>query len=103
VRDGEIFIRTTKNGKNVKLPVHADLQAALDVLPLPHAADGPDCPFFFWSGRGDRRTFVRDVTRTMSTVFKALAWRAPARTDSGIRWRLKFWRWAEPSKKRRTS
>ena len=71
VRDGEIFIRTTKNGKPVKLPVHADLQTALDVLPLPHAADGPDCPFFFWSGHGDRRTFVRDVTRTMSTVFKA--------------------------------
>ncbi len=43
VRDGEIFIRTTKNGKSVKLPVHTDLQLALDVLP--HAADGPDCPF----------------------------------------------------------
>ena len=71
VRDGEIFIRTTKNGKAVKLPVHSDLQAALDMLPVPRGADGPDCPYFFWSGRGDRRTFVRDVTRTMSTVFKA--------------------------------
>ncbi len=30
VRDGEIFIRTTKNGKPVKLPVHANLQVALE-------------------------------------------------------------------------
>jgi len=71
VRDGEIFIRTTKNGKPVKLPVHADLQAALEVLPLPRGADGLDCPYFFWSGNGDRQTFVRDVTRTLATVFKA--------------------------------
>ncbi len=47
-----------------------DLQAALDILPLPREAD-PDCPFFFWSGHGFRQTFVRDVTRTLSTVFKA--------------------------------
>ncbi len=71
VRDGEIFIRTTKNGKPVKLPVHANLQAALESLPVPRGADGADCPYFFWSGKGDRQTFVRDVTRTMSTVFKA--------------------------------
>jgi integrase len=70
IRDGEIFIRTTKNGKPVKLPVHADLQAALDTLPAPRGAD-PDCPNFFWNGHGSRRTFVRNVTRTMTTVFKA--------------------------------
>jgi site-specific recombinase XerC len=46
-------------------------QAALDVLPLPRGADGPECPYFFWSGHGDRQTFVRDVTRTLSAVFKA--------------------------------
>jgi site-specific recombinase XerD len=67
----QIIVRTTKNGKEVKLPVPADLQAALEILPVPHGADGPECPYFFWSGHGDRRTFVRDVTRTMSTVFKA--------------------------------
>ncbi len=38
---------------------------------MPRGADGADCPYFFWSGKGDRQTFVRDVTRTMSTVFKA--------------------------------
>ena len=39
IRDGEIFVRTTKNGKAVRLPVHADLQAALDILPLPRGSD----------------------------------------------------------------
>src|SRR5215475_6874695 len=43
----------------------------LEVLPLPRGADGLDCPYFFWSGNGDRQTFVRDVTRTLATVFKA--------------------------------
>jgi len=38
IRDGEIFIRTTKNGKTVKLPVHPELQAALDILPIRRAS-----------------------------------------------------------------
>ena len=33
VRNGEIFLRTAKNGKPVKLPVHPDLSAALDLVP----------------------------------------------------------------------
>jgi integrase len=35
VKDREIFVPTTKNGKAVRLPIHRDLQAALDVLPVP--------------------------------------------------------------------
>jgi len=72
VRDGEIFVRTTKNGKPVRLPVHADLQAALDCLPLPRGARGAaDCPYFFWSGNGSRLAAIRDVTRTIAWAFKA--------------------------------
>ncbi len=71
VRNGEIFLRTEKNGKPVKLPVHPDLQAALDILPIPRGADGPDCPYFFWSGHGSMRSVVRDVTRTVAAVYKA--------------------------------
>jgi site-specific recombinase XerD len=71
IRDSEIFVRTTKNGKAVRLPVHPDLKAALDILPVPRDAEGPDCRYFFWSGHGSQRAFVRDVTRTMATVYQA--------------------------------
>ena len=71
IRHGEILIRTAKNGKPVKLPVHPDLQAALDVLPVPRGAASPDCPYFFWSGNGDPRAAKRDVSRTMQTVYQA--------------------------------
>jgi len=46
VRNGEIFVRTTKNGKPVRLPVHAGLQAALDILPTPRgAANADECRY----------------------------------------------------------
>jgi len=68
IRGDEIFVRTTKNGKPVRLPVHHDLKAALAVLPLPREADGPECPYFFWSGHGSPRAFIRDATRTLARV-----------------------------------
>src|SRR5262249_428917 len=71
IRNGEIFIRTTKNGKSVRLPVHPDLQAGVDLVTLRRGADGPDCKYFFWSAHGSRRTFVRDITRTMATVYES--------------------------------
>ena len=70
IRNGEIFVRTTKNGKPVRLPVHPDLNTALEVLPVPREAHGPECLYFFWSGNGSAETFVRDVKRTLSAVFR---------------------------------
>ena len=70
VRNGEILVRTTKNGKAVRLPLHPDLQAALDFLPMPRAG-GTDCPYFFWSGNGTKSAMVRDVIRTVSAAYKA--------------------------------
>ena len=57
IRDGEIFIRTAKNGKPVKLPLHPELEAALNVLPEPRNAE-EGCPYFFWSGKGTERTAI---------------------------------------------
>ncbi|MGA7239357.1 MAG: tyrosine-type recombinase/integrase [Bryobacteraceae bacterium] len=71
IRNGEIFIRAIKNGKAVKLPVPPELQAALDVLPLPRGASGSECPYFFWSGNGAELTVTRDAKRTMETVYEA--------------------------------
>jgi hypothetical protein len=45
MRRGEIYRRTTKNGKPIKLPVHADLQAALDILPYRGARPGRTARF----------------------------------------------------------
>jgi site-specific recombinase XerD len=69
IRSNEIYLRTMKNGKVVKLPVPDELRAALAVLPEPLGAR--DSKYFFWSGNGTERSMVRDATRTMATVFKA--------------------------------
>jgi integrase len=58
-----------KNGKVVKLPVHPDLQDALDSLPEPKGSRG-ESKYFFWSGNGTVRSMVRDAARTMAAVFK---------------------------------
>jgi site-specific recombinase XerD len=70
IQHGEIFVRTTKNGKQVRLPLHSDLQAALAVLPLPREADGPDCPYLFWSGHGSRQAFITVAGRSVAAVFE---------------------------------
>ncbi|MDE3160717.1 MAG: tyrosine-type recombinase/integrase, partial [Acidobacteriota bacterium] len=99
IRDGQIFLRTAKNGKPVRLPVHADLQAALEVLPLPRGADSSNWPYFFWSGHGSRETFIRNVKRTLVAVFRISGVPGACPHRFAIRWRRRFWRWAEPSKR----
>ena len=72
VRNGEIFVRTTKNGKPVRLPVHAALQAALDILPIPRGAgNDAECRYFFWSGNGGTQAAIRDARRTLEAVYAA--------------------------------
>jgi site-specific recombinase XerD len=46
IRRGEIYLRTLKNGKVVKLPLRPELQAALDALPEPIGARGESKYFF---------------------------------------------------------
>ncbi len=71
IRNGEIYLRTLKSGKVVKLPVHPELQRALDQVPIPRAAaDGGSSRYYFWSGNGTTRAAIRDATRTLGAVFK---------------------------------
>jgi integrase len=64
-----INVRTMKSGKVVWLPVHPELQAALETLPAPRgAADGK---YFFWTGNGSPDSMVRCAERTLSAVFRA--------------------------------
>jgi site-specific recombinase XerD len=67
VRDGEINVRTMKSGQCVWLPVHSELQAGLDNLPIPRQA--PDAKYFFWSGNGTKDSMVRSAERTLTAVF----------------------------------
>jgi site-specific recombinase XerD len=71
VRNGEIFVRTTKNGKPVRLPVPPDLQAILDILPLPRGTDDPNCPYFFWSGKSRKLSVISAAKRTLGVVYAA--------------------------------
>jgi integrase len=68
--NGRGLVGTTTNGKPVRLPVHPDLRAALDVLPAPREADGPECRYLFWSGHGSAESFIRDAKRTLRAVFR---------------------------------
>jgi integrase len=70
IRGSEIYLRTMKNGKVVKLPVPPELRAALEILPEPMGTIG-ESQYFFWSGNGTVRSMTRDATRTMAAVFKA--------------------------------
>jgi len=70
IRGGYLEIRTEKNGEPVRLPVPAELAAALDALPLPKGAP-PDCPYYFWNGAGSVRALKNDGHRMLDAVFKA--------------------------------
>jgi integrase len=69
VRDDRIFLYTMKNGKPVFLPIPAFLREALDSLPTPKGTEEKS-RYFFWSGNGTSRAFIRGVTRTLARVFE---------------------------------
>ena len=68
VQGGQVNVRTMKTGQCVWLPVHPELQAALDILPAPR---GGDAGYFFWSGNGAGESMVRAAERTLTAVFAA--------------------------------
>jgi len=67
---GRIHLYTEKQGQPVRLPVPAELQSALNLLPAPPRA-ATDCRYFFWNGACNSRTITRTVTRILESVFKA--------------------------------
>lgn len=68
VRQDRIYLYTMKNGKPVFLPMPPVLRKALDTLPTPKETKG-ESKYFFWSGNGTTRAFIRGVTRTLARVF----------------------------------
>ncbi len=73
IQDGFITVRTHKNGKPVKLPVHPDISESLP------SGFGE---YFFWSGEGNPKSCVGDWQRTLRRLdaiagvhVHALRWR----------------------------
>ena len=69
VRNDCIYLHTMKNGKPIFLPIPSILCDVLDALPEPKGTKG-ESKYFFWSGNGTTRAFIRGVTRTLARVFQ---------------------------------
>jgi site-specific recombinase XerD len=69
IKDGLVHLHTQKTGGTVLLPLPAELQQALDSLPLPNGAK-PGCPYFFWNGLSLKRHLVTKAHRTLYAVFE---------------------------------
>jgi len=81
VSRAEIFIRATKNGKSVRLPVPPELQVTLGALQLPRGG-APDCPYFFWTGNGLTSAVTGSAKRTMDAVYAASGVEGACNLDS---------------------
>jgi integrase/recombinase XerD len=57
IADGYITLRTHKNGKPVRLPVHQEIDTSLSKLPT-------HTEYIFWSGEGNPKSCVGDWQRT---------------------------------------
>lgn len=69
VTGGEIRLRAVKNGKAIWHELYPEVKQALDVLPLPKGASA-DCPYFFWTGLGDRDGHIKRVDESLQKVFR---------------------------------
>ena len=69
VKDGQIMVRAMKNGQLLWLPLYSEVWHALECLPMPKDAK-PDCPYFFWSGNGDKESIVKQIERTLLRMFE---------------------------------
>lgn len=64
----EIFHHAVKNDEPLWMPLYQHVKEALDLVPLPRGA-AADCPYYFWSGEGEREYQVVKVERTLKQVF----------------------------------
>ena len=67
--DGQITIRTTKNGKRVSIPLHPEAREALEKIKNGNR-------FYFWSGEGTVKSAVSAWERTMKRLYRICGFRA---------------------------
>jgi integrase/recombinase XerD len=63
LKDGHITLRTAKNGKRVMIPVHPEIENAIEEMK-------PQGEYFFWSGEGKPKSAVSDWQRTLLRLSK---------------------------------
>jgi len=68
VSGNQIFLHALKNGAAIWLPLYREVKQALDRLPIPQGAT-QDCPYYFWTGLGERDGHVKTIDRTLKAVF----------------------------------
>jgi integrase len=61
VKDGQIILRTQKNGKRVSIPLHADTEAALEKIDKGNH-------YYFWSGEGTIKSALAAWSRTLKRL-----------------------------------
>jgi len=69
VKGAEISLRAVKNGRSLWHELYPVVRQALETLPLPNGASA-DCPYFFWTGLGDRDGHIKRVDRTLQAVYR---------------------------------
>ncbi|OFW39831.1 MAG: hypothetical protein A3J28_10830 [Acidobacteria bacterium RIFCSPLOWO2_12_FULL_60_22] len=67
VQSGEILIYTQRAETPVWIPLHPEVERALELLPLPRGAEA-GCRYFFWNGRMGRRALLGIAERTLHRV-----------------------------------
>jgi len=63
IKDGQIILRTQKNGKRVSIPLHPETKLALEKI-----ENGNH--YYFWSGKGSTKSSVSDWCRTFMRLSK---------------------------------
>src|SRR4051794_11089222 len=64
-----IYVCRNKTGKAVRLELPAQVLQALESVPVPTGAP-PDCPYYFWNGKGSRQTAAKAARRSLAKIFK---------------------------------
>ena len=91
VAGGQILLHTQKTGGMVFLPIPAELQSALDKLPIPRGIVAESRCYFLNGITFSRRALVGIAERAMAAVFKKSKVQGEyTPTDSAIPWQPKF-------------
>jgi site-specific recombinase XerC len=89
IKNGQLSIQAVKNGRILWFELFHEVQVALEALPLPKGASA-DCPYFFWTGKGNRDGHIKRLDKTLQAVYRKSGVPGRLVIASGIPLRLRF-------------